>query len=214
MHLTCCESALVLQGAEGDDGQRLGSGVGSRLSDRDAKGTAMRTAPLLAVVATALALVGGASAATPHGHLSGSASLTSSNIFAISITSTVSDGETVNVALRNDKSGDCDGDTCTLDVGVGTFTHISPSIVCAHYTGRGMAFDFLDNDAFQRYVVVFIVDGSPDKIFIGTTNGTTAADATLAMKWVNLGWQGSGAKAAGLAFPQAAITAGDYTVTA
>jgi hypothetical protein len=175
----------------------------------------MRTAPLLAVVATALALVGGASAATPQGHLSGSASLTTGiGIFAITITSTVSDGETVNVALRNDKSGVCDGDTGTLDVGVGTFTHIFPSIVCAHYTGRGMAFDFLDNLSFHSYVVVFIVDGSPDKIFIGTTNGTTAADATLAMKWVNLGWQGSGAKAAGLAFPQATITSGGYTVTA
>jgi hypothetical protein len=35
----------------------------------------------------------------------------------------------------------------------------------------------------------------------------------LAIKWVNLGWQSSGAKAAGLAFPQATITAG-VTVTA
>jgi hypothetical protein len=129
-----------------------------------------KTAALLAVLAT-LALTGVASAASPQGHLTGSASM-----------------------------------------GLAPQTY---NIICAHFVGnRKMAFDYLDT-TLGAYVVVYIVDGNPsvDRAYVGRTTGSSAADATLAMQWVNRGWAGSGARTAGFSF-DFADPAGDYSVEA
>jgi hypothetical protein len=87
-------------------------------------------------------------------------------------------------------------------------------IACAHFTGSGRmaAFDYFDTE-LNTCVVFYVVDASPDRVYVGSTT-----DATLAMQWVNLGWAGSGARTLGLAFPQVPVTGGplngDLIVTA
>jgi hypothetical protein len=183
----------------------------------------VRIAVLVAVLAT-LAFAGGASADTPQGHLSGDYAVVeifgtlpvSMSYMHISPFRAASDGEKVYVAKKNDKSGDCDGDTGQIAIYYGFDENpVTYNIACAHYTGNGrMAFDYFDSMA-GVYVVVYVVDGSPDKLYLGTTTGNTAADATLAMKWVNLGWQGSGAKTLGLSFDRETGTqGGNFTIAA
>jgi hypothetical protein len=157
----------------------------------------VKIATLVAVLAS-LAFAGGASADTAQGHLSGNGSLTvniGTLIFNMDIdpTSAVSDGEQVYVVQKNDKSGDCSGDTGKItilyDPPIDPVDVVTYDIACAHYSGSGrMAFDYRDPRA-GVYVVVYVVDGSPDKVYLGT-----APTEALATKWVNLGWQGSGAK--------------------
>jgi hypothetical protein len=172
----------------------------------------------LVLAGLASAFVGG------QGYLTGGAvgingAPPSVNVTSLDVVSTIHDGELVNVAKKNDKSGDCDGDIGSVGVDHDDSQQTTETIVCAHYTGgAGMAFDWHDS-VWNRYVVVYIVDRSnveqPDRIFIGGTNGDTAADAKLAMKWVNLGWIGSGAKGApnNLPFPEVTFD-GDYRVQA
>jgi hypothetical protein len=164
---------------------------------------------LLALLAT-LALTGVASAAPAQGHLTGSATFDpTAGITGISVTTTISDGEQVYVVMKNDNSGDCDGDT-----GSGSITTVGGptlgfTVDCAHYTGRGMVFDFHFGPPLGKYFVVFVVDASPDRVYVGTTT-----DGTLAMGWVNRGWNTSGAKALGNAFPQVTGVTSSLTVTA
>ena len=68
---------------------------------------------------TALAWVGVAAAATSQGTLSGSATITpnGTNTFTFGIGTPVIDGGTSYVGLENDLSGNCDGDSGTVDVG-------------------------------------------------------------------------------------------------
>ena len=69
-----------------------------------------------------------------------------------------------------------------------------------------MAFTWFDT-RLSTNVVFFIVDLS-DSVRVGST-----PNATLAMQWVNRGWNGSGAKTLGLRFPL--VTAfGSFTITA
>jgi hypothetical protein len=75
--------------------------------------------------------------------------------------------------------------------------------------GQAAAFYFLDTDLDpDTYVVVCIVDGLSDRIYVGTTT-----DPALATKWVDRGWQGSGAKHLSHDFSQVSFE-GDCTVTA
>ena len=113
-------------------------------------------------------------------------------------------------------SGDCgsrstgDGDSGSVDIQYVADAPATYNIVCAHYSGnRRMAFDYFDTTR-NTYVVVFIVDGNPgpDKLYLGSTT-----DATLAKKWVNLGWAGSGARTAGRPF-EFGDPAGDSSVEA
>jgi hypothetical protein len=167
-----------------------------------------RYAVLLAALA-ALALAGGASAAAPQGHLDGSVSLQPNIGIGGFIVSGISDGETSFVAVKNDKSNDCNGDTGGISVFYDDVSNADYSIVCAHYTGgAGMAFDYFDTK-LNTFVVVFVADGLPhDRVYVGaTTNGT------LALQWVNRGWAGSGARTLGLAFPELYAAEG-LTVTA
>jgi hypothetical protein len=136
---------------------------------------------------------------------------TTIGISDITVNTTVSDGGTDYVALKNDKSGNCNGDTGSVDIQYDTPTVFTYPILCAHYTGanRGMAFDYFDDHLVPNtYVVVYIVDVplGADKAYVGTTT-----NATLAMKWVNLGWGGSGAQGGGSTFPFA-DPAGDYCI--
>ena len=217
--------ARRLSGEQNGEWERNGAdncGLGQEAAGSNPVGPPARTyrkvnmkkiALLLAVLAT-LALAGVASAATPQGNLTGAAVLSGVGITQISITSPVSDGEQVNVAKNNDNSGDCDGDSGAVSAVRPGFTW-TVSALCVHFTGTGMAFEFADI-GLGTFVVVFIRDGgaSPDKVYVGSTPGVTTADQTLAKKWVNLGWKGSGAKVAGLPFPQATIVSGGFTVTA
>jgi hypothetical protein len=175
---------------------------------------------LFAVLAT-LTLTGVAAAAAPQGHaitsaggVNVTATLNITNITLPQAAPGISDGETVNVALKNDKSGDCDGDAGTLIVTHTGLPNTVQAIRCAHFTGSGrMAIAFLDLQ-LGTFVVLFIVDATPDRVYIGSTPGFSLADGTLADKWVNLGWEGSGAKAIPRPMPQATITSGDFIVTA
>jgi hypothetical protein len=177
-------------------------------------------AALLAVLAS-LVLAGVASAdVTPEGYLYGFASLgttieTNVGISEIDIsasTNPVSDGENnaLYIAKKNDKSGDCNGDAGTVTVFYDTDVPSFYAIACAHFISSGqMAFDWFDTH-LNTYVVVYIVDTSPvDKVFVGTTT-----IQTLAMKWVNLGWEGSGARRTPYNRPfYQADPAGNYTVS-
>ena len=84
----------------------------------------MRKFALLALLAAALAVPSIAAAATPQGHLTGSANLNGGALFPVDVT----DGGTSYVGLENDRSGNCDGDSGTVTLGVTT-----ESVLCAHF---------------------------------------------------------------------------------
>jgi hypothetical protein len=169
---------------------------------------------LVAVLAT-LTLTGVAAAAAPQGHLSAALGgvyvTTSINITNINFVTEAADGETQNVALKNDTSGDCDGDSGSVFV-----THTNPipntiaPVLCAHFTGNArMAFMYQDPNLSSAFVVVFVVDAATDRVYVGSTT-----DGALAVRWVNLGWKGSGAWALLIPFPLVPVTGGDFIVTA
>lgn len=175
----------------------------------------MRIAVVLGSLAT-LALAGIASAATPKGHLTGGADVTTSfGIERIVTNSSIDDGERVNVAKMNDKSNDCNDDTGAVNIRYGPGDGRRYEIICAHYTGEGMGF-YYDDTKLGKYVVVYIVDGgSParnDHVAVGAIPDDTPTNAQLALQWVNRGYAGSGAKKLGMAFPQVAASRGNYTI--
>src|SRR5262245_54660795 len=156
----------------------------------------------------ALAWVGVAAADTPQGKLTGSATLTGGQQFAI--TSPVIDGGTSYVGVENDLSGNCTGDSGTV-----TELGIARTVVCAHY----VAASHCCNEGSPKmrfavqigffYQIIRITDNgaSTDTFAAGTTTTTSLADAQT---WVNKGARGSNV-GGWTFFP---ITSGDYTITA
>ena len=169
---------------------------------------------LLVLLVTALAVPSIAAAATPQGKLTG-AGAAGGGVFGI--VDPVIDGGDMFVGAGNDNSGNCNGDSGTVAVGVNT------NVVCAHYVASSgccntgspkMRLAFLDASGF--YLVAAITDNgpvnpttglSPDTFMLGAI--PTLAEATA---WVNRGRIGSAA--AGASWSLLAISSGDYTVTA
>ena len=176
----------------------------------------------------ALAFAGLAAAATPQGHLTGSAKFNGSifitpfaggdAIHKITITSTISDGETVYVNTNNDPSGDCDGDVGAIEVqynnGILARERATYTIDCAHFSGGNHMMVSYTDTALGEVCgcdahVVFRVQGRP----LGTDDVLsygTETSATRALQWVNLGSDGSGHPP----LTTQAYTFGDFTVTA
>jgi hypothetical protein len=165
-----------------------------------------RNALLLAVIA-ALALTGVASAATPQGKLTGSATDIFANPFTISATDPVIDGGTSYVGLENDKSGNCNGDSGTI-IRVFTFT-----VVCAHYVASSkccnpgspkMRLAFANA---AGYTIVRITDnGASGDTWAFTTVATYAQMRAV----VNKGAIGG----IGTSWAYSPTVNGDYTITA
>jgi hypothetical protein len=166
----------------------------------------MRKFALLALLAAALAVPSIAAAATPQGHLTGSANLNGGALFTVDVT----DGGTSSVGLENDRSGNCDGDSGTVTLGVST-----ESVLCAHFvassrglnTGSPKMRFAIQNTGTDFYAVFRITDNgaSTDTVAVGATDSLAAAEA-----WVNMGAIGSGA---GGAWQFATLTSGNYTIT-
>jgi hypothetical protein len=176
----------------------------------------MKKFALLALLAAALAVPSIAAAtATPQGKLTGSATITPNgvNTFTFAIGTAVIDGGTSYVGAENDLSGNCDGDSGTVDVG-----GFTANIVCAHYVASSgcctagspkmrLAYE---TRAPGLFVVARITDNgaSTDTIALGNTGSLAFAKA-----WVNRGFQG-GHVADSLGWSYYTVTAGGWTITA
>ena len=183
----------------------------------------MKRVVTLCGVIGALAFAGVASAATPQGHLDGDLKFKNPptlQIHKIDITSTINDGEQVYVAVNNDKSNDCDGDTGTLEVQYDSSTGLGDAsgkasypVLCAHYTGNNSMTISYNDTEIGKFVVIRFVDrsaaGKPDQVLVGSTT-----DANLAIQWPNRGYGGSGAQLAGLSFDSNNVQSGSATITA
>jgi len=159
----------------------------------------------LALLAAALAVPSIAAAATPQGHLTGSANLNGGALFTVDVT----DGGTSYVGLENDRSGNCDGDSGTVTLGVTT-----ESVLCAHFVASSRRLNtgspkmrFAIQNGTDFYAVFRITDNgaSTDTFAVGSTDSLAAAEA-----WVNTGAIGSGA---GGAWQFATLTSGNYAIT-
>ena len=163
-----------------------------------------------------------ASAAAPQGEFTGGAnvgSMKSIGITRVSVHTAIVDGEQVDVGLNNDKSGDCDGDSGSVDVRYGFRSVATIPILCAHFTTRGnaMVMDWYDPDV-GGYVEFRVRDlGSPVsgdvleyQTLIAPRNST---DEATVRSWVNLG-QRVGNPNGGPALIRVAGSTGDYHVTA
>jgi hypothetical protein len=179
-------------------------------------------------IVAALVLAGVAAAAAPQGKLTGSVTFASAplGIHALTVKTTIVDGETVNVAKKNDRSGDCDGDSGSIKVdyaggGGEDATTLSSTggdddhgasatynIICAHNAGDGsMMVDYFDT-RIGRYVVFRVIDRPAGDTFLYQTE----TNATRALQWVNLGTNDSGHGATPLL--SAPIQTGGFTITA
>jgi hypothetical protein len=170
---------------------------------------------LLAALFAMLAIaVPAAFAATPP-QINGGADVATTIGIDRVVFNAVRDGEIVYAGQLNDKSGDCSGDTGAVNVTYSDHTNATTNITCAHYTGNhdfGEGFVTYWYDAKLGKAVIFSVfdGGSPvskDTILVATLTNTT-----MAQNWVNLGYAGSGAQAAGIQQTQAAGSSGNYTV--
>src|SRR5580765_2329860 len=166
---------------------------------------------LLAALFAMLAIaVPAAFAATPQGRITGGADVaTSIGIDRIVIRTQIKDGETEYVGALNDKSGDCDGDTGQVNVTYSDHTKAISNIVCAHYTnnhvlGQGFVSYWYDAKLGTNVLFAFFDGGSP--VSKDTVNIATTTNTTMAQNWVNYGYAGSGAQAAGVPFPVAAVS--------
>jgi hypothetical protein len=179
----------------------------------------------IGVLVAALTFAGVAAAATPQGKLTGGATLTSNplGIHSITVVTTIVDGETVDVAKNNDRTGDCDGDSGKIKVTYGSSSSSADTsstnvdwgsgssyhyyyIHCAHYTGDlAMMVDYYDSK-LCKYVIFRVKDRPTGDSFLYHT-ATTAAGA---MSWVNLGTGDSGNNASPLI---STPMSGDFSVT-
>ncbi len=178
----------------------------------------------IGVVVAALTFAGVAAAATPQGKLTGGATLTSNplGIHSVTVVTTIVDGETVDVAKNNDRTGDCDGDSGKIKVTYGYHSNSADTssttgghggsdyryydILCAHYTGDlAMMVDYFDSK-LCKYVVFRVKDRPTGDRFLYQTETT----ATGAMNWVNMGTGDSGKTATPLI---ATPMSGDFSIT-
>jgi hypothetical protein len=172
-----------------------------------------------------LALAATAYAATPQGKLTGASDVaTTIGIERIVVAGPIRDGETVYVNVRNDRSGDCDGDTGRVLITYSESEDDRASsgewsddgdkakydILCAHYVGDSMTVSYFD-EHLNTYVVFRIRDnGSPSRKDRFTYATTSAAEkATL---WVNVGTDTSGNDLTPLV--PAALSDGNFQVKA
>jgi len=161
----------------------------------------------IGVVLAALTFAGVAAAATPQGKLTGGATLTSNplGIHSITVVTTIVDGETVDTAKNNDRTGDCDGDSGKIKVTYG-YHYAYYNILCAHYTGDlAMMVDYYDSK-LCKYVIFRVKDRPTGDSFLYQT----ATTATRAMNWVNLGTGDSGNNATPLI---STPMSGDFSIT-
>jgi hypothetical protein len=138
---------------------------------------------LFAVVAATCASA--AWAATPQGKLTGGAfpNIDALHIHGVFISTTVLDGETAYVAKKNDRSGDCDGDSGSVQVRYNDNSSATYAITCAHFSGtRKISIAWFDTK-LNEYVLYRVQDqrGGDDVLW-----GTTTNLATL-IGWVNVG---------------------------
>jgi hypothetical protein len=178
----------------------------------------------IGIVVAALTFAGVAAAATPQGKLTGGATLTSNplGIHSVTVITTIVDGETVDVAKNNDRTGDCDGDSGKIKVTYGGYHSSSAdtsstnggsgsyyryyNIICAHYTGDlAMMVDYYDSK-LCKYVIFRVKDRPTGDSFLYRT----ATTATGAMNWVNLGTGDSGNNATPL---MSTPMSGDFSIT-
>jgi hypothetical protein len=146
---------------------------------------------VLAFLAAAI-VVSAAAAATPQGHLSGAASLASNHAGITRVVAhKVSDGETVFVGLKNDRSGDCDGDTGTLTIKHGG-SATTYNVLCAHYVANFAMGVLYFDDTIGKYVEVRVRErGQPAREDI-VDIGVMGTDKNRAVRCVNLGWGDGG----------------------
>jgi hypothetical protein len=173
----------------------------------------MKLALLAVCLGAFLAVPGIAAAATPEGHLTGSATVSGSS-FAIG--TTVVDGGTSYVGLGNDLSGNCDGDSGTLIEAGTTYT-----VVCAHFVLHSGCCSAGSPKMRFAYGPVITVGGAPFYRVVritdnGASTDTFALGITLhpladARAWVNKGLAGSGI--APLPWTFFDVTSGGFTVT-
>ncbi len=116
--------------------------------------------------------------------------------------------------LRNDRSGNCDGDHGQINVKYTAGTIAAYQIACAHYSNcRSFSVDYIDtflDPTGNTYVIVRAINVKPpakDRIQIGVTT-----DPALAQDWVNLGYVTGGAFADGHVFPEVPCDNGNWTI--
>jgi hypothetical protein len=164
---------------------------------------------LLALFAAALAAPSIASAATPQGKLTGSATFV---ISPVAVVNPVVDGGTdpLYIGKENDKSGNCNGDS-------GTFTDLGGThdVLCVHFVASSGCCNagspkmrFAYQNPSGSYEVIRITDNgaSTDTVAFGNVNSLATA-----VSWVNKGAIGSGQGFSAWQFVD--ITRGDFTVT-
>jgi hypothetical protein len=173
----------------------------------------------IAVFVAALSLAGVAAAANTPGNLSGGGDVsTTLTITRITLNEGgVTDGEISDqwYNRNNDKSGDCNGDTGSINVRYSDSSLITYNIVCAHYSNcRSMSVSYIDtkiDPTGNTYVIFRALNTKPpgkDQVQFGSTT-----DADLALRWVNLGFTTSGAKSLGYQFPENELLNGNWTLT-
>jgi len=125
----------------------------------------MKKLMALAAVVGAAMLVPVALGATSQGILrghSGEVKVSLLGIEMIQVRSDIKDGETVQIGENNDDTGDCNGDTGVVRVkyigtGADGKNHATLRVICAHWTGAEMQFDFFDPQS-GKWVVVRALD--------------------------------------------------------
>ena len=166
----------------------------------------------------ALSLAGVAAAANQPGNINGGGDVsTTLTITRITMNSGgVTDGEISDEFYNrnNDRSGDCNGDTGSINVKYSDGTLVDYTIVCAHYSNcRSMSISYIDtkiDPTGATYVIFRALNTKPpgkDQVQFGSTT-----DADLALRWVNLGFTTSGAKSLGYQFPENNLLNGNWTL--
>ena len=173
---------------------------------------------IFALVLVALALAAVAFAANVPGNLSGGGNFAGPNgVGRIDLNGGgVTDGQIgVYYNKNNDKSGNCDGDIGTINVKYGdgtiaSYTHHLCPLLELHqhelrlhrHAHRSHRRHVRDRPGYQHQAA------RGDRIQAGSTTG-----ATLAQDWVNLGYEGSGAKTLGYPFAEQPLLNGNWTLT-